>query len=78
MEMKRDLKLILKILRYLEQSSKSRVFGIPDFNGYERLYIEYHMKLAEEAGYINSHYHGGETSYQLTWAGHEHLDRNRD
>ena len=81
--MKRDMELILRILRHIEQEGiGDGSILAPSFEGTDNAMIAYHVGLCHEAGYLHlrqavkpgrrcSHSH-----YEilgLTWAGHEKI-----
>ena len=80
------MKLIFKILKYIEKHHKDRetVLAFDTASEFETrtpYEIEYHLGLCEQAGYIE--FTGGSTTllqgvYRLTWEGHEVLDRFRN
>ena len=80
--MERDLNLIRMILA---EVAKSRTYGdipIPQFDGYAAPDVKYHVKLCEEADYldirVSAHDEMPESIIRMTWAGHEALDRLRN
>jgi len=80
--MRRHKKLIFLILQYVEQNvTNGDGVPLPEFNDYTRSEIEYHVRLCEEAGYIDTvvqEKSGPPIGIQrLTWIGHEELDRIR-
>ena len=82
--MQRKMKLIRKILEYVESSQEEETLPVPGFDDFSEAEIHYHVGLCEEAGYLtaiqprpvnNPHRFGG--IVQLNWEGHEALDRMR-
>lgn len=76
--MKRQMKLILLILQYIEQSNGIGNIALPEFKDYSKSEVSYHVKLCDEAGYIEALC--GERDgmpvviKRLTWRGHEELE----
>ena len=81
--MKRDWKLIYKILTY-SCEKEYRPLEVPDFDGYSEHQVEYHLNLCEEAGFIKltvAHQPPGQEPgliLGLTWKGHDKLDEGTD
>ena len=80
--MKRHMKLIFKILEYVEtHKTNGNNVPVPEFDDYERSEVEYHVKLCEEAGYVDTVVINKDGPPQqirrLTWSGHDELDRMR-
>ena len=83
--MKRDMELIRKLLFYFEQKPDSGHVVVPPIEGYEEVVIKYHCRLLYEAGLLNCEPVKSSTSdrvisvvsFDLTWAGHEFLDKIR-
>ena len=82
--MQRKMKLIRKLLEYLEMSQTEEFLPVPEIDGYTEAQVHYHIGLCQQAGYllaidppsvINLRRYGGITS--LTWEGQEALDRMR-
>ena len=82
--MKRDKKLILKILRYVRDNADGKNdLSAPDVNGYESCVVEYHVRLCVQAGFLDlvENFKGKPIEGRiraLTWQGHDHLDDNCD
>ena len=77
--MKRNKKLILKILRFLRDNDGGT--DLPDFNGYTAAEVQYHIDLCQEAGFVRlteSSLMDEPSRYLLTWAGHDMLEANCD
>ena len=72
MAMKRDQKLILKILRHVRDATSAVEQGSPpDFKGVPREVVQYHLRLCKEAGFLRLHSNGTLDTmpkYELTWA----------
>ncbi|MDE0534346.1 MAG: DUF2513 domain-containing protein [Albidovulum sp.] len=81
--MKRQMKLIFQILKYAEANvHNGEPAPMPEFDEYSRSEVEYHVKLCDQAGYIDYIHGGGKRKApvsieNLTWAGHDALDRMR-
>ena len=82
--MKRDLKLIRKILEYAEAQTDGRYHDAPECLGFAREDVHYNIGLCGQAGYLEVRkVSGAEESHEryvlrnLTWQGHETLDRLR-
>lgn len=83
--MKRDKKLILKILRYIRDTADGKDdIPPPDVTGYESCMVKYHVRLCHQAGFVElvTKRSGGtpiETRIRaLTWDGHNYLEENTD
>ncbi len=80
--MKRHMKLIFKILEYVERSNgNGDSIPSPEFDDYSRREVEYHVQLCSEAGYLTVKKSYGPQAelliFRMTWAGHEELGRMR-
>ncbi len=80
--MKRDMELIYLILAYAEEHGdlNNRKRCVPNFDEYDPDYIDYHVRLCEEAGYLKASWPSGNRRghvQRLTWQGHEALDASR-
>ena len=80
--MKRHMKLIFQILEYIEiEKRNGNSVPLPEFEEYSRSEVEYHVKLCEEAGYIDTltPSNGSMPSaiIRITWDGHNTLDSMR-
>ena len=51
---KRNKKLIFKILDHIERVANSGTVSLPDFDGYKRYEVEYHTELCIEAGLLKT------------------------
>ena len=82
--MKRNKKLILKILRYVRDNGNDQdPLDIPDCADYDSVIVRYHVELCIQAGFLKELKDGRNLSsiiriQSLTWQGHEHLDKNCD
>ena len=79
--MKRYMKLIRKILEYVETAKTTDDnVPLPEFDDYRQCQVEYHVKLCEEAGYlviVAGQKRRPAAISRITWHGHEELDRLR-
>ena len=80
--MRRDFKLIRQILHYVEQEKQNGdEIPLPELADYRTCEIEYHVKLCEEAGYldirVSSHDKKPVAIVRMSWQGHEALDELR-
>ncbi|MDE2785713.1 MAG: DUF2513 domain-containing protein [Chloroflexota bacterium] len=82
--MQRKMKLIRKILEYVEVSTTEERLPVPEFRDYSEAEVHYHLGLCEEAKYLVLYQpetddpirrFGGIS--RLTWAGHETLEAMR-
>ena len=78
--MKRDMALLLKILRHIRDSATATTFAdVPDFEPeYTARQVIYHLELCEEAGLVKRNalgIYGVENALRLTWQGHEKLEQ---
>ena len=73
---------MLLILQYIEQSNGIGNIPLPEFKDYSKSEILYHVKLCDEAGYIEALSSGknGMPAFiqRLTWCGHEALESLRN
>ena len=85
--MKRNMKLILKILRWTEEHGNTHPLDPPDFQDIPTEQVRYHVQLCYEAGFLHlSNNDSNNPKYRrdrlcvlgLTWNGNEFLDQNRD
>ena len=82
--MKRDFKLIYRILCHVERHTNGPI-QVPDVDGYEPEVVHYHVGLCEEANYLvvagKPSLYDGKRMFsgieRLTWDGHEALDQLR-
>ena len=83
--MKRDFELIRKLLIFFEEKQPSAHVEIPPIDGYENPVIKYHLVLLHDAGLLRCEPVKSKTSnrvvyvipFDLTWDGHEFLDKVR-
>jgi hypothetical protein len=82
--MKRDMKLIKLILEYTEAEHIDQPLPVPELVDYSRLQIEYHIRLSEQAGYLETIDLVADEEdinilniYSLTWDGHDLLNQLR-
>lgn len=82
--MRRSMKLIRKLLEYAESHATGERLSPPELDEYSGKQISYHVKLCEEAGYmrIADGYmaQNDRDKYDiidLTWQGHEALEKMR-
>ena len=82
--MQRKMKLVRKLLEYVEMSNHEERLPVPEFGEYSEAEVHYHLGICEEAGYLVLYQpesndpirrFGGIS--RLTWAGHEALDTIR-
>jgi len=79
--MKRDMDLVRQILLETEKIpflASGQVYE-PEIEGYSHEEISYHVKLLQEAGYVQAM--GGDAYWviqSLTWEGHEFLEASKD
>lgn len=86
MFMKRDLELIRKILLFFDAKPGSECVETLEIPGYDELSIKYHLVLLNDAGFLRCEEIKSTTSnriiyvvpFDLTWGGHEFLDKIRD
>jgi repressor of nif and glnA expression len=81
--MKRDLDLVRKILMEIEKKEESMGWIIPEIESYSENEIFYHIKILEEAGFIEAKDLSTLGTFEwaainLTWEGHEFLDASRN
>lgn len=84
--MKRDFELIRKLLMFFEGKQSSEHIEVPPIDGYDALTIKYHLVLLHDAGLLRCEPVRSSTSdrviyvipFDLTWDGHEFLDKVRN
>lgn len=77
--MKRDWELIRQILLELEGKRDSSWLSPGSIEGYSTEEVSYHFEILKEAGFIKADYKGGlYWAVELTWQGHELLEKIRD
>ena len=72
--------LILLILRYTRENAIStRAMPDPDFEGFTREQVQYHIRLCDQAGYLVVRQSGKRSRIiELTWNGHKTLAESQD
>jgi hypothetical protein len=83
---KRDLELIRKLLFFFDEKPGANHVQVPPIPGYDDLAIKYHLVLLHDAGYLRCEPVKSSTSdrviyvlpFDLTWTGHEFLDKIRN
>ena len=83
--MKRELRLIRKILEYVESRTSGGTVDAPECSNYSWEVVHYHIGLCGQAGYLEVRRISGADDeahprYEvgnMTWQGHEALDRLR-
>ena len=77
--MKRDMALIREILEKVEPLGEGFwVFEAKEFDDrYTQEQIEYHVRLCRSISLVDGPSNMGEAVGQLTWAGHDELERMR-
>ena len=78
--MPRDMNLICMILTYVAQAKVPGHIPLPEFDGYSQCEILQHVKLCEEARFIQivvdaTISHRPIAIVRMTWDGYEALDR---
>lgn len=84
--MKRDPELVRKLLVFFDEQTGARHVDVPAIDGYDEASIKYHLVLLYDAGLLNCEPVKSSTSdrviyvlpFELTWAGHEFLDKIRN
>ena len=84
--MKRDAELVRKLLLFFDEKAGPEHVQVPQIPGYDDLTIKYHLVLLYDAGYLICEPVKSSTSdrviyvlpFDLTWAGHEFLDKIRN
>ena len=79
------MELIRKLLFYFEEKPDSSHVQVPPIEGHGESDIRYHCRLLYDAGFLNCEPVASSTSsrviyvipFDLTWAGHEFLDKIR-
>lgn len=80
--MKRDINLVRTILLEIEKKEEPLGWIIPEIEGYSENEISYHIKILEEAGFVEARDLSTMGAFEwgainLTWEGHEFLDASR-
>jgi hypothetical protein len=85
--MKRDLELIRKLLIFFDEKEDPQMVEVPPIPEYDEPTIKYHLVLLYEAGYLSCESVRSGTSkdrviyvvpFELTWNGHEFLEKIRN
>jgi hypothetical protein len=84
--MKRDIELVRKLLLFFDEKPGPEQVKIPPTSGYDDATISYHLVLLHDAGYLRCEAVKSSTSdrviyvlpFELTWSGHEFLDKIRN
>ena len=84
--MKRDLELIRKLMFFFDEKPGSEHVAVPPIPGFQEGVIKYHLILLHDAGYLRCEPVRSSTSdrviyvlpFELTWQGHEFLDKIRN
>lgn len=84
--MKREFDLRRKLLIFFEEKSGSEAVQLPAIAGYDERVIKHHLVLMFDAGLLRCEPVRSSTSdrviyvipFELTWDGHEFLDKIRD
>ena len=70
------------ILAHVEKATEPDDIPIPEFADYRPCQVAHHVKLCEEAGYldirVNATTKAPVSIVRMTWAGHEALERLRN
>jgi hypothetical protein len=82
---KRDLELVRKVLLFFDEKAGAEFVEVPSIPGYDETVIKYHLVLLYDAGYLRCEVVKSSTSdrviyvlpFDLTWSGHEFLDKIR-
>jgi hypothetical protein len=84
--MKRDFDLIRKLLMFFEDKPSSEHIDVPPIEGFDDLTIKYHLVLLHDAGFLRCEPVKSSSSdrviyvipFDLTWQGHEFLEKIRN
>ena len=80
--MRRQMRLILKILAYVEEATRTGKIALPELNGYTRDEVAYHVLLCSDAGYVcirkGVHNDMPLDITRMTWCGHKALEKMRE
>ena len=84
--MKRDFDLIRKLLLFFEEKPGPESVEVPPIDGYDVITIKYHLVLLYDGGLLRCEMVRSSTSdrviyvipFELTWDGHEFLEKIRD
>lgn len=72
--MKRNLSLIHDILKLVEEHATGMPYA-PKVEGFAPEVVKYHVGLCVEAGFLHQEGHDRFVVNNLTWAGHNALDK---
>lgn len=77
--MKRDMRLVRKLLEYIEEHGSARYKGAIPIEGYDRDAVVYHLLLMADGGFVQL---GSETltnmgTLLLSWKGCDYLEHLR-
>jgi hypothetical protein len=84
--MKRELELVRKLLIFFDEKPGPEYVQIPPIPDYDEMTIKYHLTLLYDAGYLRCEPVKSSTSdrviyvlpFELTWNGHEFLEKIRN
>ena len=84
--MKRDMVLVRKLLFFFEEKETPEMVQEPPIDGYDTLTVKYHLVLMYDAGLLRCEPVSSSSSdrviyvmpFELTWDGHEFLDKIRN
>jgi hypothetical protein len=83
--MKRDMELVRKLLLFFDEKEGSELVKVPPIEGYDELTTKYHLVLMHDANLLRCEPVRSTSSdrviyvlpFELTWEGHEFLDKIR-
>ena len=83
--MKRDFELIRSLLFLFENKPDSAMLEHPEIDGFDEFQVAYHCRLLNDIGFLRCEPITSSTSnrvvrvlpFELTWEGHEFLDKIR-
>jgi hypothetical protein len=79
--MKRDMELIVEILKYIEVHLTTTNNIIVELDGYDHELVQYQVGLMKDAGFIEAKRVLNPSSYyisKMSWDGHDFLDAARN
>ncbi|KZE67911.1 MULTISPECIES: DUF2513 domain-containing protein [Paenibacillus] len=79
--MKRDIDLIVKILRELEETKGATATVVVEIDGYDDELVQYNVGLMHDAGLVKAKRSLNPLAYhisEVTWEGHDFLDSARN
>ena len=84
--MKRDMELVRKLLFFFDAKPGPESVEVPEIDGYDETTIKYHLVLLHDAAYFRCEPVKSSTSdrviwvlpFELTWSGHDFLDKIRN